>query len=287
MASNLDISKLAEMHCVDEVTTIASHAAEAILRFDPAAASRRFKSDGSPVTAADEAANAIIIEELSRLLPNVPIVSEESALSKGASSALTSCFALVDPLDGTREFLASRNEFTVNIALLVDGAPLVGVIIAPARALVWRGVATRGAERFCLSPGANVSEATQRIPLNTRRRLPEDGLVAAVSRSHFDSRTAAMLSLLQVDNETSCGSSIKFCRIAEGSVDIYPRLAPTHEWDIAAGHAIVAAAGGVVIAPDGNPLVYGRADNEFIVPAFIALGNPAMSRVILAITASG
>lgn len=265
LTSDLDISGLMDDRRVNQLTTIVSHAAASVLKFDPATAPRRTKHDRSPVSAADEAANAIIIEGLSHLFPNMRIVSEETAVPPRTSTAPPSYFALVDPLDGTKEFLASRDKFTVNVALVVDGAPIVGVISAPAIALVWRGVVGRRAERFNLPPGADVSEAKNKTFLRTQR-CSARGLVAAISRSHFDPATAALLSKLRIAEEKSCGSSIKFCRIAEGSVDIYPRLAPTHEWDVAAGHAIVAAAGGTVIAPDGRPLAYGGVNKEFIVP---------------------
>ena len=286
MTSNLDFSTLTNTQFVDRLTTIVSRAGAAILAFNPATAPRRTKSDCTPVSAADEAANAIILEQLSHLAPNMPIVSEETTCTNSTPAAFALLFALVDPLDGTREFLAGRNEFTVNVALVIGGTPVVGIIAAPALALVWRGVAGRGAERLCLSPGEDVSKATQRTSIRTRRRRPNEGLVAVTSRSHFDAQTEAMLSALRIAAQKSCGSSIKFCRIAEGGADIYPRLAPTHEWDVAAGHAIVTAAGGVVITTGGSPLVYGRAVNGFIVPAFIALGDPEMIKTVFAAAAS-
>jgi 3'(2'), 5'-bisphosphate nucleotidase len=282
---DLDFSALMDAQLVDRLTTIVLRAAAAILTFNPATAPRRTKIDHSQVSAADEAANAIILEGLSPLLQNMPIVSEETTCANCNPAALAGCFALVDPLDGTREFLAGRNEFTVNVALVIGGTPVVGIIAAPALALVWRGVAGRGAERICLSPGDDASQATQRTSIRTRRG-PDGGLGAVISRSHFDAQTAALLSALPIGAQMSCGSSIKFCRIAEGRADIYPRLAPTHEWDVAAGHAIVTAAGGAMITPDGSPLVYGRAANGFIVPAFIALGDPEMSKAVLAPAAS-
>lgn len=257
---------------MDELTMIASRAASAILAVDPATAKRRTKPDRSLVSAADEASNSKIIKGLSQLLPGMPIVSEEAIKPSGVSQ-LGPIFVLVDPLDGTREFLAGRNEFTVNIGLVVDGIPAVGIIVAPALGLVWRGVVGRGAERFRLSPGATAAEAGETIAIRTRR-WPAEGVVAAVSRSHFDTVTAAFLARLPIKSQIVCGSSIKFCRIAEGSADIYARLAPTHEWDIAAGHAIVTAAGGAVMAPQGTSLMYGGATDGFRVPAFIAFGDP-------------
>jgi 3'(2'), 5'-bisphosphate nucleotidase len=256
---------------MDELTTIVSRAAAAILAIDPATAARRTKSDLSPVSVADEASNREIIKGLSSLIPGMPIVSEESI---GPSSApLGPSFALVDPLDGTREFLAGRNEFTANIALVIDDTPAVGIIAAPALGLIWRGIVGRGAERLRLCPGAAADDADQIVAIRTRRRLAQ-GLIALVSRSHFDPVTAAMLARLPVKAQVACGSSIKFCQIAEGSADIYARLAPTHEWDIAAGHAIVTAAGGTVTTPEGKRLTYGRATEGFLVPAFLALGDP-------------
>ena len=170
MTSDLDFSALMDAQFVDRLTTIVSRAAAAILAFNPATAPRRTKSDCSPVSAADEAANAIILEQLSHLAPNMPIVSEETTCANCTPAAFAGFFALVDPLDGTREFLAGRNEFTVNVALVIGGTPVVGIIAAPALALVWRGVAGRGAERICLSPGEDVSQATQRTSIRTRRR---------------------------------------------------------------------------------------------------------------------
>jgi len=268
---SFDRTALTSSKLVDELTTIASLAAAAILAVDPATMMRRTKPDLSPVTAADEASNREIIERLSRLLPGMPIVSEES--ERPASLApLTASFALVDPLDGTREFLAGRDEFTANIALVIDGTPAVGVIAAPALGSVWRGVVGRGAERVRLPPGARAEEAREVVAIHTRPQ-PAHGLVATVSRSHFDERTAAWLARLPIEAQIACGSSLKFCQIAEGRADLYARLAPVHEWDIAAGHAIVTAAGGVVVTPEGKPLPYGTGDG-FTVPGFLAFGDP-------------
>lgn len=265
------------MQLLDELTTIVSRAAAAILAIDPATAPRRLKSDHSPVSAADEASNREIVRGLSCLLPGVPIVSEESIGTGNA--ALSPIFALVDPLDGTREFLAGRGEFTANIALVIDGKPKVGVIAAPALGLVWRGSVGRTAERLRLRPGAMANEAGEIVVIRTRR-WPDQGLIAAVSRSHFDAATAALLARLPASTKIACGSSIKFCQIADGSADIYARLAPTYEWDIAAGNAIVTAAGGAVVTPEGNSVAYGKVAENFLVPAFIALGDPEKAKSI-------
>jgi 3'(2'), 5'-bisphosphate nucleotidase len=273
-----DPAALTSIQLVDELTTIVSRAAAAILAIDPATAARRIKSDLSPVSAADEASNSEIIKGLSCLLPGMPIVSEES-IGPSSAAPLGPSFALVDPLDGTREFLAGRNEFTANIALVIDDIPTVGVIAAPALGLIWRGIVGRDAERLRLSPGAAADEADEIVAIHTRRR-PAQGLIAAVSRSHFDAETAALLASLPVGVQIACGSSIKFCQVADGSADIYARLAPTHEWDIAAGHAIVTAAGGTVMTPEGKRLTYGRAAEGFCVPAFLAFGDPEMANAM-------
>ncbi len=275
---SLDVAELTSIRIVDELTTIVSRAAAAILAVDPATVARRSKPDLSLVTAADETSNSEIINGVSHLLPGMPIVSEES-IEPGKVVPLGPIFALVDPLDGTREFLAGRNEFTVNIALVIEGIPAVGIIAAPALGLLWRGIVGQGAERLRLSPGAAAVEASEFAAIRTRRR-PAQGLSAVVSRSHFDIETAAWLARLPVSSQIACGSSIKFCRIAEGSADIYARLAPTHEWDIAAGHAIVTAAGGAVMTPQGTSLAYGGAAEEFRVPAFLAFGDPEMANAI-------
>lgn len=256
---------------LDELTAIVSRAGAAILAFDPSSVARTAKADRSPVTAADQAAQEVIVGGLSSLLPGMPIVSEESAedwdhVSPGAS------FVLVGPLDGTREFLAGRDEFTVNAALIADGVPTIGVIAAPGLALIWRGILGRASERLRLLPGAGPDESREQVAIHTRRR-PASGLVALVSRSHFDTQSAAFLARIPVSRRIGCGSAMKFCRIAEGSADVYPRLAPTSEWDIAAGHAVLAAAGGTVTAPNGGPIIYGRATDGFRVPGFIACGD--------------
>jgi 3'(2'), 5'-bisphosphate nucleotidase len=259
---------------IDRLTDLVSEAAAAILAISPPALATRRKADQSPVTAADEASDAALAEGLSRLLPGIPVISEETATRP--SLAPKTSFVLVDPLDGTKEFLAASDEFTVNVALVVDGLPMAGFISAPARGIIYRGVVGRGAERLALAPGAHIGPATEVCAIKTRSR-PAEGLVATVSRSHLDPATEALLQRLPVLRRLLCGSALKFCRVAEGTADIYPRLSPTFEWDVAAGHSIITSAGGVITAPNGEPLSYGRAAAEFRVPAFIAWGDPATS----------
>ena len=201
----------------------------------------RIKADGSPVTPADEAAEATIRDGLAGLAPDVPIISEEQAERTKPVVAAASYF-LVDPLDGTREFIAGRDEYTVNIAVVTDGVPILGIITAPALHVSFRGIVGRGAERIALDGGGDGSPSRA---IRSRAR-PQRGLVVVVSRSHLEARTQAYIDALPAAKTLACGSALKFCRVAEGSADLYPRLAPTHDWDIAAGHAILKAAGGKI-----------------------------------------
>ncbi len=220
---------------MEHLTAIVARAAEAIQRCG--ASSLRRKGDGSPVTAADEAAEAVILQGLERLAPDIPIVSEERwARDPSSGVSARSTYFLVDPLDGTQEFITGRDEFTVNIALMDAGAPLLGIVAAPAADLTWRGIVGSGAERMTLvGKGAPTTIRTRRRPAHP---------VVMISRSHLDADTNAYVTSAAGGSAVRCGSSMKFCRIAEGSADFYPRLAPTHDWDVAAGHAIVVAAGG-------------------------------------------
>ncbi len=258
---------------LDELTAIVSAAAAAILAARAGALDVRTKADRSPVTAADHASEAVILEGLGRVLPGITVVSEEAA-GRAAPESLSATFVLVDPLDGTREFLAGRDEFTINVAIVAEGRPGLGIVAAPAQGLLWRGVEGRGAERLRLLAGAPASAARERVPIRTRP-TPRAGLVAAVSRSHLDAATEALLARLPVTDRLACGSAVKFCLLAEGTADVYPRLSNTCEWDVAAGHALLAAAGGSVSAPDGAPLRYGRISEDFRVPAFVAWGDPS------------
>jgi 3'(2'), 5'-bisphosphate nucleotidase len=258
---------------LDELTEIVARASAAILTISKGEVVHETKPDGSPVTAADMASELVILRELAALIPNVPVVSEESV--EAGVAPLGDCFLLVDPLDGTREFLAGRDEYTVNIAIIRGGTPLAGIVSAPAQGILWRGIAGKHAERLRLN--GDTAEAPQPIEV---RPWPKDKVVAAVSRSHLDPNTQAFLKKFGSVEPNAAGSSVKFCKIAEGVVDLYPRLATTCEWDIAAGHAVLTAAGGVVTDPQGQPLKYGRADLNFRVPAFIAWGDRAKIQAV-------
>ena len=267
-----------EARIVDELTSIVSRAAAAILTARQGALATRAKADQSPVTAADEASEAVILDGLARLMPGVAVVSEEAA-GRSAPGPLGVQFVLVDPLDGTREFIAGRDEFSVNLAIIASGRVQIGIVAAPAQGLIWRGIVGRGAERLNLAPGAPASAAQERKPIRPRK-APSGGLVALVSRSHLDAETAAFVARLAPAEQIASGSAIKFCRLAEGRADIYPRLSPTREWDVAAGHAVLAAASGAVTTPEGAPLTYGNVAGEFRIPGFIACGDPELlSRV--------
>lgn len=245
-------------------------AAAVILR--QAAAARcevTLKSDGSPVTSADLAVDGFLAEGLAQLVPGLAVVSEERAPQP--SWHCPDVFVLVDPLDGTKEFIAGRPEYVINLAVMVDRRPVAGFIAVPALGCVYRGVVGRGAER--LTFGDHDPTTPQAVVPIRVRAAPAAGLVALVSRSHRDASTDAFLARLAVTELRSFGSALKFCRIAEGAADLYPRLAPTHEWDIAAGEAIVEAAGGTMTGGDGETLSYGGADRGFVVPGFIARGG--------------
>jgi 3'(2'), 5'-bisphosphate nucleotidase len=228
------------------------------------------KGDGTPLTEADLAAEAIIAAGLARAAPGVAVVSEEDAARVDPPAGAP--FLLVDPLDGTREFLGPSGEFTVNIALVEGGRPVCGVVYAPAIGRIWRGARGQGAEAAALAPGGD-PQALAWVPIRARPR-PADALVAVASRSHLDPDTEAFLARLPVADRRSIGSSLKFCLVAEGEADVYPRLAPTMEWDTAAGQAVLEAAGGSVTTPEGAPFAYGKAGAGFRNGPFIAWGAP-------------
>ncbi|HEY7887346.1 MAG TPA: 3'(2'),5'-bisphosphate nucleotidase CysQ [Steroidobacteraceae bacterium] len=233
------------------------------------------KADQSPVTAADHASEKIILEHLARIAPAVPVIAEE-AVAAGSIPQVGEEFFLVDPLDGTKEFIHRRGDFTVNIALIRRGTPTLGVVYAPVSGALYAGNAASLRAFRCSHP-AESAMSGPRAPLRVRS-VPAAGITAVVSRSHSTPETDAYLSHYTVSDRVSVGSSLKFCLVAAGEADLYPRLGPTMEWDTAAGHAVLAAAGGKVTAPGGKPLVYGKPGfrNSF----FIASG--ALSPVPLA-----
>ena len=251
------------------LAALAAEAGRLILEIAASGAAPRLKADGSPVTDADERAEALILEGLARLLPGVPVLAEEQA-ARGALPARHDELVLVDPLDGTKEFLAGRPEFTVNIAVVASGAPVAGAVDAPALGRVWAGAASAGALAADYAPGA-VPDVAAFSPIATvpPARPPR----AVVSHSHLDPDSAAFLDRLGVTERRRVGSSVKFTLIAQGDADVYPRFGPVMEWDIAAGHAVLAAAGGAVLTPDGGLVSYGRSAAGYRCRPFIAWGR--------------
>jgi 3'(2'), 5'-bisphosphate nucleotidase len=257
---------------MEPLTDLVVRAGAAILAINRGAMRVDGKADGSPVTDADLAADRVIADGLARLAPQIPALSEERAHL--ATPPFEGSFFLIDPLDGTKEYVAGRSEFTVNLALVTNGTPLLGIIGAPALGLIWRGLVGRGAERLVAGGGTVRAE-----PIHTRPHpLRGNPWIVAVSRSHGDASTEAFIDSRPGAVRQMLGSAVKFARVAEGAADIYPRLAPTHEWDAAAGHALVTAAGGRITDAQGADLRFGKGAKDFIVPAFIAWGDPAAAR---------
>ena len=221
----------------------------------------RRKEDASPVTEADERAEALIVPALRALAPGIPVVAEEMA-ARGQADAIGRSFWLVDPLDGTKEFIGRNGEFTVNVALIDEGRPVLGVVGAPALGRLFAGV---------VGQGAWVEDGGVRRAIGVRA-VPDEGLTVVASRSHGDAAALdAFLAGRRVARLAQAGSSLKLCLLAAGEADLYPRLGRTMEWDIAAGHAVLAAAGGQVCTLDGQPLVYGKPGFEN--PHFVARGG--------------
>jgi 3'(2'), 5'-bisphosphate nucleotidase len=230
----------------------------------------RLKDDSTPVTDADLAAEAVILAGLARIAPDIPVISEEAAAA-GAESITGERFFLVDPLDGTKEFLSRNGEFTINIALIEHTEAVAGVVYAPALGRLFWGERGHGAAEGSLAPDGD-REGVRWRPIHVRPR-PQGGLKVVASRSHRDARTESWLASIDIGELVSAGSSLKFCLLAAGEADLYPRFGRTMEWDTAAGHAVLAAAGGQVATEDGAPLTYGKRARGFDNPAFIASGG--------------
>ena len=247
---------------IDEIRDLARRAGDVILDFYRTDFEIRRKDDASPVTEADEAAERVILPALRALTPGVPVIAEEEAAAGRIESISGDYFWLVDPLDGTKEFIAGNDEFTVNIALIHTVRPVLGVVYAPALDAMYAGTGPGTADLE--TPGA----ARRAIVV---RAVPEGGAVMISSRSHGDpSSLTELTESLHVAHHRITGSSLKFCLVAEGEADIYPRYGPTSEWDTAAGDAVLRAAGGSVRTLDGADLFYGK--DKFRNPRFIARG---------------
>ena len=249
-----------EAKLLDDIAVAAREAGEAILAIVARGFEVEAKSDLSPVTEADRAAELIILAALARAAPGVPVIAEEE-VAAGRIPAHGDLYFLVDPLDGTKEFVRGGDDYTVNIGLIASGSPRLGVVYAPATETLHGGL---------VGSGAWIEEAGMRRPISTR--VPGSELIAVASKSHFNQATADYLDQAACGcGHVAIGSSLKFCIVAEGRADIYPRLSPTSEWDTAAGHAVLLAAGGRVDGPDGAPLHYGK--RAFLNRGFVATGG--------------
>ncbi len=247
----------------DSVCQIARDAGEAIMEVYAGEFAVELKGDDSPLTAADRAAHEVIVEGLQRLTPSIPVLSEEGKDIPYSERSRWSRFWLVDPLDGTREFIKRNDEFTVNIALVEDGTVVAGVVYVPPQAKTYLGIRGQGAWLQV--------KVVPPVEITVREADETCGLTVVMSRSHPSPELAAYLEDVNVADALPIGSSLKFCVVAEGKADLYPRLGPTMEWDIAAGHAVVEAAGGTVTQVDGEPLMYNK--ENLLNPYFIVKGR--------------
>jgi 3'(2'), 5'-bisphosphate nucleotidase len=255
-----------DTHVREAVIDIAHRAGAAIMQVYANGFDIEHKADDSPVTSADLAAHRLIVQGLSELTPDIPVLSEESAQLPWETRRQWQRYWLVDPLDGTREFIKRNGEFSVNIALIEEGLPVFGVVQAPVTGVVWHG--TRGDKAY-RRVGEQQSLIATQVP-------PASPLRVAASRSHRSARTEELLARMGEIELVAQGSSLKFCRIAEGTLDVYPRLGPTSEWDTAAGQCVLEAAGGVLLAADsGEPFRYNQRP-RLLNGDFVALGDAAL-----------
>jgi 3'(2'), 5'-bisphosphate nucleotidase len=237
-------------HMLEILTEAALAAGRAILEVHKAGPHVSYKGDCSPVTEADQRAEAIILAALAVSFPDIPVIAEESVAAGILPDTSGQDFFLVDPLDGTKEFIGGYDDFTVNIALIRDGRPVLGVVLAPSRQIAWTGDG-KTAKKLLLTEKLDIIE---RHPIHTRG-LPA-APIALISRAHCTAETEAFVAEKGILNFISIGSSLKFCMLAEGNADIYPRFSRTMLWDTAAGDAVLRAAGGITLDPSGNALTY-------------------------------
>ncbi|WP_428527465.1 3'(2'),5'-bisphosphate nucleotidase CysQ [Roseibium sp.] len=265
---------------VETLLNLAVAAGAEILKVYAEDFSASVKGDGSPVTVADQAAEDVILKGLADLFPDVPVVAEES-VEAGQLPEGGARYFLVDPLDGTKEFVKRNGEFTVNIALIDEGTPIFGVVYAPALKEVYWGGALPGGEAQSAFQGQVSGGEIVDVGKISVRKPPESGLSVLASRSHLSEETEALIAKLKVAEKVCVGSSLKLCWVAAGRADLYPRMAPTMQWDIAAGDAVVRAAGGhVVLAETGGDFVYrlaeGATKDDLRNPHFIAVSDLAL-----------
>lgn len=267
-----------------DVVALAVEAGVAIEAARHGPAGVRIKADGSPVSKPDRDGHALIVPGLQALAPGIPVVSEEGDIPGPDERHGWREFWLVDPLDGTREFINKRDEFTVNIALVRDRRPVFGLVYAPATQELYVTLGRHRCAEARLAPDA-ATAAIAGLTLQPIQAKPVDrtGLIVLASRSHMDDATKAFIARHNVKETRNAGSSLKFCVIARGDADLYPRFGPTMEWDTAAGHAVLTAAGGSVTMLDGTPFLYGKTGRDanpgedgkpFLNPGFLAWGRP-------------
>lgn len=236
------------------------------------------KADNSPVTIADRQSEEIILDALERLAPGIPVIAEE-AVTAGRIPAIGDAFFLVDPLDGTKGYIKGRPEFTINVGLIIDRKPVFGLVYAPALSDFYVTPAPDQAIGARLSPDSEAAIFADIQPEPLRTPVPDPhALRALTSQSHLNKATQAFLDGYEVIDKRAVSSSLKFGLIARGEADIYPRVGPTSEWDTAAGHAVLAAAGGSVTRLDGSPLLYGHPELRFVNPDFVAWSRAPMPR---------
>jgi len=247
---------------INKVCTIAKAAGAAIMEIYTGEIEIEYKDDRSPLTAADKASHAVIVAGLEQAFPEIPILSEEGAAISYEERKQWSRFWLVDPLDGTKEFIKRNGEFTVNIALIEDDVPVAGVVYVPAQEKMYCGMVGEGA---WVQIGAG-----EPVAIKVREPDHEAGLTVVMSRSHPSPELEAYLKAIRIAEALPVGSSLKLCVVAEGLADLYPRLGPTMEWDTAAGHAVAEAAGAKVTTPEGKPLSYNK--ENLLNPFFIVRG---------------
>ncbi|MEQ8395238.1 3'(2'),5'-bisphosphate nucleotidase CysQ [Thalassobaculum sp.] len=247
---------------LDSIVAIARDAGKVILPYYRADTAVDGKADGSPVTAADRAAEVVIIDALKKLTPDIPVVAEESVEAGRIPDVSGGRFWLVDPLDGTKEFINRRDDFTVNIGLVEDGTPVLGVVLTPVDGMAWAGA---------VGTGAWEEDGDGQRRAIAVRRPDANGLTVVASKSHRNPELEDYIATLTVKESVSRGSALKFCLVARGEADIYPRTGPTMEWDTAAGHAVLLAAGGSLTTFDGKPFLYSKPD--FRNGHFIARGG--------------
>jgi len=270
----MDTSRL-----IEPLLAAAARAGDEIMEVAVRTVEVRHKADTSPVTEADERAERVLLAALRQVMPHAPVIAEEAAARGGLPEEIEGAFWLVDPLDGTKEFLKGGRDFTVNLALVEHDLPVLGIVFCPANGRLYVGEKTRGAWRALMSKDGSV---TDREPVHTRRA--KSPLTIVASRSHNTPETDAYLAHYPDSERVSVGSSLKFCLVAEGAADLYPRLGPTMEWDTAAGHGVLLAAGGNVVDERGAPFRYRKAG--FRNGHFLAWGDPDFTPIPLGATAN-